>query len=213
MANQNLRLAALVLLFAATAIAAGAASRYRSAKKIAPNWTIIPHELSNWTGTDGAFDSAYGLDPADTSVLRIYQRSSTEPLIAYVGFYQNLAKYMEFHNPDICYPAQGWTLLSSGRSSDSISSRGVFRPEVAVVEKGGQRRLVVWWYYVGSHAFENRIRYAAAVLVWASLGGRRDGSMVRLETPITHGDEQAALQRVREFEAEFLPRLDQALPH
>lgn len=211
MANQNLRLAVLTGIFAALAIAATAASRYRLAEKIAPDWTAIPHEIGEWVGVDGAFDSAYGLDPADSSVLRIYTKAG-KPVIAYVGFYHNLAKYMEFHTPDICYPAQGWTLLSTGRAAEPIFSRGVFRPEIAVVQKGGQHRLVVWWYYAGSHAFENRIRYATAVLVWASMGGRRDGSMVRLETSIDSADEGAAIQRVREFEAAFVPTLNEALP-
>lgn len=211
MVTPNTRLAVLAFIFAALAIAVGAANRRRLGEHIAPKWTAIPYQLNEWTGNDGAFDSAYGSDPADSSLLRIYTNSSTEPIIAYVGFYHNLAKYMEFHNPEICYPAQGWTLLSSGQAADSIHSRGEFRPEIAVVEKNGQRRLVVWWYYAGARAFENRIRYAAAVLALASLGGRRDGAMVRLETRVS-GSEEAAMSRLRDFEARFLPNLDQTLP-
>jgi len=214
MGTQQLRLAVLIILFAVAMIGAHAADGYRMAQTVAPAWNSLPRELVGWSGTDGAFDSAYGLDPADTSFLRIYQRAETAPVVAYVGFYHNLATYMEFHTPEICYPAQGWTVLSSGRSVDVINSRGQFRPEQAVVEKNGQRRLVVWWYYAGARAFENRIRYAFAVLVLSSLGGRRDGSMVRLETPLDgNGDLESASKRLEAFERNFLPKLDEALPH
>jgi EpsI family protein len=212
MGKQQVRLTELIVLFALTLLGTQAAEGYRANQRIAPDWNAIPRELSGWIGVDGQFDLASGWDPADTSVLRVYERAQSPPIIVYVGFYHNLATYMEFHTPEICYPAQGWTVLSSGRASESIQTRGHFHPEQAMVGKNGQRRLVTWWYYAGSHAFENRIRYASAVLIWSSLGGRRDGSMVRLEVPVNDGDDVAAGKRLEEFEMSFLPVLDQALP-
>jgi EpsI family protein len=198
MGNQPLRLTILIVLFALTIICARAAAQHRISQRFAPDWSAVPRELDGWTGKDGTFDSAYGLDPADTGLLRVYQTAGGQPVIAYVGFYHNLATYMEFHTPEICYPAQGWTLLSSGRSAHVIENRGgQFRPEEAIVEKGGQRRLVVWWYYSGSRAFENRMRYAYAVLILSSLGGRRDGSMVRLETPLNVNDDGLGSRRIQ----------------
>jgi hypothetical protein len=43
--------------------------------------------------------------------------------------------------------------------------------------------------------------------------GRTDGSLVRLETPIdTAGGDAAAQTRIEEFQKNFLPRLEEALP-
>jgi EpsI family protein len=212
MGKQHLRQTALIVLFSLAMFGTRAAERYRMGQKIAPNWGAVPRNLDGWIGVDGTFDSAYGWDPADTSLLRVYARPGAPPVITYVGFYSNLSTYMEFHTPEVCYPAQGWTVLSSGRSARIINTRGQFRPERAIVDRNGQRRLVIWWYYAGSHAFENRIRYASSVLILSSLGGRRDGSMVRLETPIEGGDEERADKRVEEFENSFLASLGQALP-
>jgi len=202
--------ASLIGLLALTIVGAGAADRHRQIAKV-PDWTSVPLELAGWKGTLESFEPGYG-DPAESSLLRVYRNERSEPVIVYVGFYNDLSSYLEVHSPEVCYPAQGWTVLSTMRSAEYISARRQFRPQEAVVEKNGQRRLVVWWYNAGSRPFENRIRYVYALLALSSLAGRTDGSMVRIETPLEDKNEERARQRLKDFERIFLPSLDKALP-
>jgi EpsI family protein len=133
-------------------------------------------------------------------------------VILYVGFFRDLAAILEVHTPELCYPAQGWEVLSLGQSVTG-TFRGMRVPAMQiVVDKNGERRLVVWWYSTRSRPFESRIRYVYAMLAMSMFTGRTEGSMIRLETPLDGDGEAAARARTSEFQRRFLVELDKALP-
>jgi EpsI family protein len=212
MGNERTRLSVLFLLFALTFGAVHASTRYRHEQKRKPNWAAIPNRIGEWSGTDSTFDPVYGSDPADESLLRIYTKDSAPPVIAYVGFYANLATILEVHTPELCYPAQGWRILRVGQSN-TASFRGerIVAREI-LTDKDGRQRLVMWWYNAGPRPFESRIRYVYAMLLASSLTGRTDGSMVRFETPVDDAGEAAARQRIESFRQDFITELEKGLP-
>jgi EpsI family protein len=212
MGNERIRLSVLFLLFTLTFGAVHAATRYRLEQRRKPNWAAVPYRVGEWSGTDGSFDPVYGSDPADESLLRIYRRDGAPPVIAYVGFYANLAAILEVHTPELCYPAQGWRILRGGQSNTG-SFRGERIPAKQILtDKDGRRRLVMWWYNAGSRPFESRIRYVYAMLIASTLTGRTDGSMVRLETPVDGAGEVAGLERIESFQDRFVIELEKGLP-
>jgi EpsI family protein len=212
MGNERIRLIILAVLFTLTYAGVRAATRHRYNQKRLPNWDFVSYTLGEWTGRNASFDPIYGTDPADTNLLRVYNQGKQMPVIVYVGFYGYLPTILEVHTPEICYPAQGWS-ISSLRKSTGGSFRGVEIPTSEIVaDKGGERRLVIWWYNAGSRPFESRIRYVYAMLALSTLTGRTDGSMVRLETPVERNGETAARKRLEQFRKNFLPALDEALP-
>src|SRR6185437_4007954 len=182
MGSQRLRLILLIVIFGCSFAGVRAATRYRLGQTRQPNWNAVPYQFAGWTGQDGRFDPVYGTDPADTSLLRVYRRGSNPPVIAYVGFYSSLATIMEVHTPEICYPAQGWAILSGGRSNAGMYRGEPIPAREIVVDKTGDRRLVMWWYNAGARPFESRLRYIYSMLALSTVTGRTDGSMVRLET-------------------------------
>jgi len=212
MGNERIRLTILTALLAVSFVGERAATHYRLQQKRSPNWSVVPYQIGDWSGVDGRFDPIYGADPADVSLLRIYREKTQPPVIAYVGFFRDLATILEVHTPELCYPAQGWTILSSGASAGGTFRGWKIPASQIVADKNGDRRLVVWWYNAGSRPFETRIRYVYAMLAMSTLTGRTDGSMVRLETPLEPDGEEAARARIAEFQKSFLPELDQALP-
>jgi len=213
MDKLHLRLSLMVGLFALTALGVRATTRQREAHKRTPDWNAVPYDLSGWKGTEASFDPVYGTDPADTSLLRIYASSSRAPVIAYVGFFSDLAAITEVHTPELCYPAQGWTIVSSSRMTAGTFRGLPIKAQEILVDKMGEERLVIWWYNAGPRPFENRIRYVYAMLALSSITGRSDGSMVRLETPIGHDGEAAAALGAESFRDAFLPALERALPN
>ena len=209
---QRVRLIVLLVIFVVTFGGVRAAARYRLTQQRSPDWRFVPYEIGKWRGIDGRFDPVYGTDPADSSMLRIYQRGGGPPVTAYVGFFENLATVMEVHTPELCYPAQGWGIRAVGNNSEG-SFRGLHIPaRLIVADKNGDRRMVMWWYNAGSRPFETRIRYVYAMLVMSAFTGRTDGSMVRLETPLGQDSEAAATKRIEDFQIEFLPALEESLP-
>jgi hypothetical protein len=104
--------------------------------------------------------------------------------------------------------------VRAAENSGKNTFRGLHIPlKQIIVEKNGDRRLVIWWYNAGSRPFQTRIRYVYAMLLMSAFTGRTDGSMVRLETPLEREPETAAVARIEEFQSMFLPVLEQSLPH
>jgi EpsI family protein len=212
MGTERARLILLSMLLSIAFAGAQAATRFRVSQTRLPDWRAIHYQFGGWSGADTEFDPVYGADPAETSVLRVYRRGSEPPVVAYVGFYGNLAKILEMHTPERCYPGQGWRILSSGKFRAAIFRGKQIPAQEIIVEKRGNRRLVLWWYNAGSRPFETRIRYVYAMLAMSAFTGRTDGSLVRIETPLDAGGETAATQRIEEFRNHFLSQIDGALP-
>lgn len=212
MGSERIRLIVLIAVLALTFVGARAAAHYRLGQRRQPEWTEVPYEAGAWRGMDAKFDPIYGTDPADTSLLRVYHRAEEPPVIAYVGFFGDLATIIEVHTPELCYPAQGWRVRSDGNAivgnfrSKQISAKRI------IVDKNGDRRLVVWWYNAGSRPFQSRIRYVYAMLAMSAFTGRTDGSVIRLETPLGQESESVAIGRMEDFQSMFVPVLDHALP-
>jgi EpsI family protein len=206
------RVTALIVLLAITLVSVRAASRSHNSLDRLPNWSAVPYEMAGWTGKDATFDPVYGSDPSDTSLLRVYSKPTATPIIVYVGFYKDLSAILEIHTPELCYPAQGWRIQSVGRSSSGqFRGRTILAKEI-VVDKTGDKRLVTWWYNAGSKPFETRLRYVYGMLLRSAVTGRRDGSLVRIETPLGAMDEAHGNAEIEEFRSSFLPALEQALP-
>jgi EpsI family protein len=211
MAIERTRLIVLVAIFATTALGVRTATGYRLHQKRQPDWTAVPYQIGGWSGLDAQFDPLYGSDPSDTSLLRVYRKADRPPIIVYVGFFGDLAAILDIHTPEICYPAQGWTVVSSSKwSAGTLGSTWIPAREM-VADKNGDRRLVVWWYNAGSRPFEARMRYVFAMLAMSTFTGRTDGSLVRLETPL-NTQQSDAEARTQEFQKSFLPELQKALP-
>jgi EpsI family protein len=213
MAQARTRIIILIVLFGCASWAARATSHYRAATiRHPPDWDVLPYQLGEWSGRDAKFDPMYGKDPSDTMMLRTYEGTNHKHVFVYIGFYADLPAFMEIHNPEICYPAQGWSIVSNGESDLALYRGKIHRAQQMLISKEDNSRLVMWWYNVGSHPFEDRLRYVYLSLAFSSLQGRTDGSLVRLEAPLEGEEQEAARVRLERFRSDFLPSLDLALP-
>jgi EpsI family protein len=80
----------------------------------------------------------------------------------------------------------------------------------AVIQKGLERQLVYYWFDQAGRRLASD--YAAKVwLVWDAYDrGRTDGALVRLITPITQGEDDAAADaRLQSLMGDILPELPQ----
>lgn len=213
MGSQRLRLGVLICLFLFSCAGMRSATRYHDQMKREVKWDDVAYHFGDWTGKKAAFNPIYGPDPAESSLLRIYRNRADLTVIAYAGFYSDLGAVMQFHTPEVCYPGQGWSMENFSVTKPGMYRGKLIEAQEAVVTKDETSRLVVWWYNVGSRQFVNRIRYGYPMLAMASLIGRTDGSMIRLEAPLGAGGEASARVLIQDFANKFLPELEKALPH
>ena len=211
MGKLQTRFIILGFLMVGAWVAVQAAQRISRAEIRRPSWGAIPYQLGSWTGTDVSFDQLLAADPADATLLRVYRRGDGPPVIVYTGYHENVPKTLEDHEPEQCYPAQGWTI-----GSHASCRIGRFRGEWVSakeiqVNKDGNRRLVVWWFHVGPKPFQNRIRQVYRLMFTSMFTGRMDGTIVRIETEITNEAEQSARERILDLSNSLLPSMELAL--
>lgn len=213
MDKRSIRILIVLGLFAVCTASVRLAERYRSSHARSPNWEAISSNFDGWEGADAQFDPVYGVDPAQGYLLRLFRKDHRPPVIAYVGFYGNVATILEAHTPDRCYPGQGWTVLSTRAAYGGYFRGKVISGQEMIVAKDGEQRLVMWWYNAGSRPFKTRIRYVYAMLMLSTITGRTDGSLVRIETPFGSDGAKGASERLDDFRRSFLQELDRALPN
>jgi EpsI family protein len=213
MGIKRIRSVLLIVLFSATLVGARAARDFRlRLASEPPRWEVIPYHFGEWKGSDRQFDPVYGQDPSDTMLLRAYEGGDGKSVVVYAGYYKDLAAVMELHNPEVCYPAQGWSIQTIGESEETVQQGIRIRAREMIVNSSSGHRAVMWWYNAGTRPFENRLRHLYISLALASFRGRTDGSLVRLETPFQGKDEAAARTRLEKFRTALLPSLERALP-
>lgn len=108
-----------------------------------------------------------------------------------------------FHNPESCYRAAGWSILR--KQEESIETGTAGRPlaaESLLVERGGHRLYVLYWYAVVDPVrggIEEGYRSRVGVLLHAVQPGRRQPAAFFRLTTLAHDGEAHALARTTRF--------------
>lgn len=175
--------------------------------------STLPMTLGSWSGETVPLDSGVErmLD-ADFNLQRAYWSPGRDQLIwLYVGYYGTRRGGRPEHTPSACYPSAGWTIEHS--RTLAIDPEQDFRANEYVVSRRGRRRLVHFWYRSSRRTgmlggLDVRLDHLSGRL----RGGRADGALVRLSTPLAAGREAEARARLVAFARELAPLLAERWP-
>jgi len=82
-----------------------------------------------------------------------------------------------------------------------------------VIGKGEDRQLVLYWYYAHQRAVASEYSAKFYLVADAIRMNRSDGAMIRLTTPMRHGeDSEQAQERLLLFANQISPQLDRFIP-
>jgi EpsI family protein len=173
----------------------------------------LPMTLGGWKGKDIPIQgSVEEMLNADYHVQRAYIHPVGGHLWLYVGYYGTDRGGHPEHTPWVCYPSNGWKIVE--HSVVVVERSPTRRANELIVEQGGERRLVHFWYQ--SHrrsGMTNALDQTYDRLLGRLINGRADGSLVRLSTPLDlQGNEGAARLRLIAFGREILPHLQERWP-
>src|SRR5437763_7233932 len=149
MGKLQTRLSVAICMMACTLAGVQAAARIKTGHLRLPDWSLLPYQLGEWQGRDTHFDPLFGTDPADSSLLRIYTSASATVVIVYAGFHKDLPSSLDYHSPQLCYPAQGWKIERESTCLVGEFRRTWIKANEIQVTKDGGKRLVTWWYHAG----------------------------------------------------------------
>ena len=203
-------------LFVVVALLCGArlvmAGREPSVTPLPEPLSGIPLQLDEWIGNDAApFDAeTLKILGADEYINRIYEHRANAPVGLYVGYYGAQREGTAIHSPQNCLPGSGWVPVSHARTTLQVAGEQ-FPANRYVVEKRGERQLVVYWFDGRGRRVASEYVNKAYLLHDALRHGRTDGALVRIITPIG-GAEASADAAAQAFVRALVPQLTRWLP-
>jgi EpsI family protein len=154
----------------------------------------LPREVGPWIATEeGSLDpEVLEMIAPDVHLLRRYEAPGRAPVWVYLGLYASRGSFKKAaHDPEICYPAQGWEVVRSRSVAVELPpGPAVLRAKLLDVHQGLEREAALYWFqpaqrWPASGALEEVLRIADAV------GGAPQYGFVRLSSP-SEGRPEAA---------------------
>ncbi len=162
----------------------------------ADRFDSLPTELNGWQAIDLEMDESVSeMLNADHNVQRAYFHEHGYVVFVYIGYYGTRRGGTPEHTPDICYPAQGWSIADAAERR--IGGDDGLDLQEFLVEKDGEQRLVHFWYRTGHSTGITSIFGLRVEHFWGRLTrNRADGALVRLSTIVRDSDVPAARSRL-----------------
>src|SRR5438105_10539795 len=175
----------------------------------------FPAEVGGWrqTGPDARFDAATeAVLRADDYVSRDYAAGDGRAASLYVGYYSTQRTGATYHSPLNCLPGSGWELKEpSTVEIKPADGSPAFEANSYLIEHGGDRQLMVYWYQGRGRAVASEYRDKLYTVLDSIRLRRSDGAMVRVLVPV-RGSEAEASEIAAQFAAQVAPNLAPYVP-
>jgi EpsI family protein len=173
--------------------------------------------LSGWTGHPGNLERIY-IDQLklDDYLLADYVNDSNRHINLYMAYYDSQRKGEAVHSPRSCLPGGGWQMRDfDQRELPTVRVGGrPLRVNRTVIELGGQRELVYYWFQQRGRVIDNEFAVKWYLFWDAVTRHRTDGALVRIIDSVPPGGDVAAADRaITDFAALVVPKLPDFVPN
>ena len=142
----------------------------------------LPSQVGPWTAkAEERLDhNALAILQPDAHALRLYEAPEQTPIWIYIGVYGGRSGYVSgAHDPEICYPAQGWEVLRSRSVEVPLETADRIHATLLEVHNANRRQLALYWFqpagrWPAAGATEQLMR------VFDAVAGRPQYAFVRL---------------------------------
>jgi len=150
--------------------------------------------------------------PYDDVLMRTYGNARGDVVLLTLAYGRNQRQEVKIHRPDVCYTAQGFSLINRSHVAFPVTGLSGRRVESMrmLVSAPGRTEAVSYWIRIGDVFSDNAwaIRYH---IFQQGISGRAvDGMLVRV-SQIVSGADAASAERYR-VQERFLADLVRALP-
>jgi EpsI family protein len=151
---------------------------------------------------------------ADDYITRTYFDSNTRKQAnLFVAFFKTQRGGQAPHSPKNCLPGAGWVWTVSDVIPIDITGRSQpIQVNRYVVEKGGSKSLVLYWYQSRERVVASEYTAKVYVVADAIRYNRTDTSLVRVVVPVTGDDTKGATKAGTDFVQAFFNPLKTFLP-
>jgi EpsI family protein len=174
---------------------------------------LIPYQFGEWYMDK---QTALGIinPQLKEALVRIYTRTLSRTYVNHEGrrimlslaYGADQSRDNRVHRPEVCYPAQGFSLVSAKK--DVISERGLNLPVMRLVTEAGSRHEpLTYWVRFGDTLIRGSIEQSLARIRYGLRGNIPDGMLFRVSEINTDMQQSFALQDV--FIADLLNHVPQ----
>lgn len=147
---------------------------------------MIPKQFGDWRVDESIIpvqvspDVQAKLDKIYNQTLsRTYINSRGERIMLSIAYGSDQSDNMSVHKPDVCYPAQGFEILSQKKGTLGIESRTI--PVKRLVARQNARvEPITYWITVGDHVVTGGLDRKLAQMRFSLTGSIPDGLLFRI---------------------------------
>lgn len=206
--RRQLILGGACLLSAASAAALRPRKQYRLLGK-AKLEAITPNSFNDWVEIDGGVvlqpreEGTLAAELYSQTLTRIYHsRGTGETVMLAVAYGHTQSDLLQLHRPESCYPAFGFQLSGSQRTSVQLPSGSTIPTRSLLATAPGRNENVTYWTRIGEYLPTSPSEQRADKLRIALAGHIPDGMLLRSSSI---GDNRAeSLQLNKRFLAELV---------
>lgn len=177
--------------------------------------TQIPNSFGNWISVKA--DNTQIVEPEQEAIIReiytqtlsrIYQDTvSGTRIMLSIAYGDRQTDGKEVHKPEICYPAQGYTVSDFHKIRYKIENHSNELNAISMVAKSDYRtEPIVYWTTLGNKTFNSRLQKKIFEFEYALKGFVPDGLLFRVST--IEGNELKANQEIQLFINDLYRSLD-----
>lgn len=172
----------------------------------------LPLDFNGWHGQEIAVDKRT-LEILETSdvLMRNYKREENTPVQLCIVYASNNRKVS--HPPEVCYIGSGWSLEEKGSLllSTQPGNKPAFKVVKLVIERGGEKNLVLYWYKCNDEFTANYYWQQITIVRKGILNGKSTSGLIRVSTQIDD-NEDVSRARIQDFLMDLLPLMTEYLP-
>lgn len=127
---------------------------------------------------------------------RTYVHPSGAHVMLSLAYGENQDEDKSTHRPEVCYPAQGFDLISSRAETLNLFGRTVPLHRV-IAKQGARNEPISYWVVVGDQITEFGIKHKLTTLKYGITGRIPDGMLIRVSS--IDRDEKHAFQQQDKF--------------
>lgn len=204
----SLLLASLMFVAAAAGIAARPSAKASDRGQSISLAQVVPEQFGNWAELHE--QSAQVVNPQTKELLdKLYSQTLARTYVNNQGYRIMLSMAygddqrgeLQAHKPEVCYPAQGFTLHSNelGQLPTPFGSIEVRRLSTSM---GQRAEPVTYWFTVGNQVVQSRLQKRLAEIRLGLTGEIPDGLLLRISS--IDPDTQRAFAMQQQFATDLL---------
>ena len=136
------------------------------------------------------------------------------PVGLFIGYFPTQRTGQSIHSPQNCLPGSGWVFESSGVTELTDNSGKKSEVGDYLIANGTTKAEVLYWYQSHGRAIASDYKAKLYMLTDSIRYSRSDAALVRIVTPVQHGESQdQAHLRAVSFAQRLIPLLPAYIPN